>query len=219
MMSRRIFGEFMRFFSKGLNPFKIQASFQFGNSLTIYNSWIWTHSHNERCSFSIYLPLCQVWKFLEFCNYQFETLQVWIIWILEKNLRINKKVFNQVWPTQLCSPPRLEPAQITNRHFGWAEAHPAKRPCARPTSSSSPPDRAGRVTAFLRLGTTHSFATQLVRFQLATSNKSSWDFNLLNSFSVSRIVKSVNFSKAVIFISQAESSRTYSSCLTHSLSE
>jgi hypothetical protein len=28
MMSRRIFGEFMGFFSKGLNPFKIQASFK-----------------------------------------------------------------------------------------------------------------------------------------------------------------------------------------------
>jgi hypothetical protein len=28
-MSRRIFGEFMGFFSRGLNPFKIQASFKF----------------------------------------------------------------------------------------------------------------------------------------------------------------------------------------------
>jgi hypothetical protein len=27
-MSRRIFGEFMGFFSRGLNPFKIQASFK-----------------------------------------------------------------------------------------------------------------------------------------------------------------------------------------------
>jgi hypothetical protein len=34
----------------------------------------------------------------------------------------------------------------------------------------------------------------------------SWDFNLLNSFSVSRVAKSADSSKAVIFIPQIESS-------------
>jgi hypothetical protein len=47
----------------------------------------------------------------------------------------------------------------------------------------------------------------------------SWDFNLLNNFSVSRVAKSVDSSKAVIFIPQTESSRAYSSCLACSLSE
>jgi hypothetical protein len=32
-MSRRIFGEFTGFFSKGLNPFTIQASFKLENPL------------------------------------------------------------------------------------------------------------------------------------------------------------------------------------------
>jgi hypothetical protein len=45
---------------------------------------------------------------------------------------------------------------------------------------------------------------------------SSWDFNLLNSFSISRVVKSIDSSKAVIFIPQTESSRAYSSCLARS---
>jgi hypothetical protein len=35
----------------------------------------------------------------------------------------------------------------------------------------------------------------------------SWDFNLLNNFSVSRVAKSANFSKAVIFMPHIESSR------------
>jgi hypothetical protein len=30
IMPRKIFGEFMRFFPKGLNPFKIQIKFKFG---------------------------------------------------------------------------------------------------------------------------------------------------------------------------------------------
>jgi hypothetical protein len=44
-------------------------------------------------------------------------------------------------------------------------------------------------------------------------------FNLLNSFSVSRVAKSVDSSKAVIFMPHTESSRAYSNCLARSLSE
>jgi hypothetical protein len=46
-----------------------------------------------------------------------------------------------------------------------------------------------------------------------------WDFNLLNNFSVSRVAKSVDSSKAVIFMPHTESSRAYSNCLACSLSE
>jgi hypothetical protein len=48
---------------------------------------------------------------------------------------------------------------------------------------------------------------------------SSWDLSLLNSFSVSRVAKSADYSKAVIFIPQTESSRAYSNCLARSLSK
>jgi hypothetical protein len=57
-MSRRIFGEFMGFFSKGLNPFKIQASFKLEILLQFMICEYELIPHNERCSFSIYLPLC-----------------------------------------------------------------------------------------------------------------------------------------------------------------
>jgi hypothetical protein len=48
---------------------------------------------------------------------------------------------------------------------------------------------------------------------------SSWDLSLLNIFSVSRVAKSVDSSKAVIFIPQTESLRAYNNYLAHSLSE
>jgi hypothetical protein len=48
---------------------------------------------------------------------------------------------------------------------------------------------------------------------------SSWDFSLLNNFSVSRVAKSTDFSKVVIFIPHTESSRAYSNYLSCSLSE
>jgi hypothetical protein len=44
-------------------------------------------------------------------------------------------------------------------------------------------------------------------------------FNLLNSFSASRVAKSVNCSKAVIFMLRTESSSAYNNCLACSLSE
>jgi hypothetical protein len=42
---------------------------------------------------------------------------------------------------------------------------------------------------------------------------------LPSNFSVSRVAKSADSSKAVIFIHQTESSRVYSNCLARSLSE
>jgi hypothetical protein len=47
----------------------------------------------------------------------------------------------------------------------------------------------------------------------------SWDYNLLNSFSVSRVAKSVDSSKAVIFMPHMKSSRAYNNCLARALSE
>jgi hypothetical protein len=47
----------------------------------------------------------------------------------------------------------------------------------------------------------------------------SWDFNLLNSFSMSRVAKSAYSSKAVIFMPQIWSSSAYNNCLARSLSE
>jgi hypothetical protein len=45
------------------------------------------------------------------------------------------------------------------------------------------------------------------------------DFNLLNNFSVSRIAKSVDSSKAILFMPHTESLRAYSNYLARSLSE
>jgi hypothetical protein len=47
----------------------------------------------------------------------------------------------------------------------------------------------------------------------------SWDFNLLNIFSVSRVTKSTESSNAVTFMPQTESSRAYNNYLARSLSE
>jgi hypothetical protein len=47
----------------------------------------------------------------------------------------------------------------------------------------------------------------------------SWDFNLLNNFSVSRVAKLVDSSNAVIFMPHTKSSRAYNNCLARSLSE
>jgi hypothetical protein len=44
-------------------------------------------------------------------------------------------------------------------------------------------------------------------------------FNLLNSFSVSRVAKSADSSKVAIFMPHIESSRAYNNCLARSLSE
>jgi hypothetical protein len=52
-MSRKNFGEFMKFFPKGLNPFKIQTIFNFGliPRFLIYNpEGIGSRAKNERCS-------------------------------------------------------------------------------------------------------------------------------------------------------------------------
>jgi hypothetical protein len=79
MMSRKDFGEFMDFFLKGLNPFKIQTYFKlefFLEFIILDPFGILTHSHKESCFFTIYLPPCQVWKFLEFQKYQLHIVQV-----------------------------------------------------------------------------------------------------------------------------------------------
>jgi hypothetical protein len=47
----------------------------------------------------------------------------------------------------------------------------------------------------------------------------SWDLSLLNNFSVSRVAKLADSSRAVIFIPQTESSRAYNRCLACLLSE
>jgi hypothetical protein len=46
-----------------------------------------------------------------------------------------------------------------------------------------------------------------------------WDLSLLDSFSVSRVAKSVDSSKEIFFMPQTELSRAYNSCLACSLSE
>jgi hypothetical protein len=67
VMSRKIFGEFIGFFPKGLNPFKIQSSFklEFLLEFIIKNLFgIWTPSQKENCSFWIYQPSGKVVKML-----------------------------------------------------------------------------------------------------------------------------------------------------------
>jgi hypothetical protein len=57
-MSRKIFGEFMEFFLKGLNAFKIQTIFKFlfiAEFLIQIMLGNWTPSQKE-----IYLPACKV---------------------------------------------------------------------------------------------------------------------------------------------------------------
>jgi hypothetical protein len=63
-----------------------------------------------------------------------------------------------------------------------------------------------------------SLASKRIIMVRMTFLDSSCDFSLLNSFSVSRVAKSANSSKAVIFILQTESSKAYNNCLAHSLS-
>jgi hypothetical protein len=73
-MSRKIFGEFMEFSLKGLNPFKIQTNFKLNllpQFLIQIMFYIWTSSKIEIYSFQIHLVACKVWKFLELRNYPF----------------------------------------------------------------------------------------------------------------------------------------------------
>jgi hypothetical protein len=59
----------MRFFPKGLDPFKIQTRFKFmfASEIIIQNTEIfgsWTKK--KSCLILNYLPSCQIWRFLDF---------------------------------------------------------------------------------------------------------------------------------------------------------
>jgi hypothetical protein len=63
MMPRKIFGEVMEFFPKGLNPFKIQANliFELFPGFLIQNSeGIGSWAEMEVCLLGIYLSTCQI---------------------------------------------------------------------------------------------------------------------------------------------------------------
>jgi hypothetical protein len=60
---------------------------QIGFVLGIYNSkslGIWNLSQQESCPFSIYLPPCQVWKFLENKKCSFYIFKLELVEIFEK---------------------------------------------------------------------------------------------------------------------------------------
>jgi hypothetical protein len=89
IMPRKIFGEFMKFFLKGLNPFKFQTKFEnilLPKFLIHIVLRIWTSSQKESCSFWIYLWLSQAWKFLDKWSYSFCNLQVQSSWNIGKDL-------------------------------------------------------------------------------------------------------------------------------------
>jgi hypothetical protein len=65
-MSRNNFGEFMEFFLKGLNTFKVQASLKFDllPKFLIQNpEGFGGRAKRESCSFWSILSPCNVWKF------------------------------------------------------------------------------------------------------------------------------------------------------------
>jgi hypothetical protein len=64
-MSRKDFGEFMRFFPKGLNFFKIQIGF-FLNFIIQNPKGFGSWAKNESCPFWSILSPSKVWRFLEF---------------------------------------------------------------------------------------------------------------------------------------------------------
>jgi hypothetical protein len=69
-----MFGKFMEFFPKDLNPFKIQTILKVDllpEFLIQIMLGIWTSSQKHIYSFLIYLLQCQVLKFLELWKYLF----------------------------------------------------------------------------------------------------------------------------------------------------
>jgi hypothetical protein len=72
-------GKFLEFLAKGLNSFKIQASFK----LELFLGFIMQNpeefvcwAKQEICSVCIYLPLCKVWEFLDLSKMVFTIFEV-----------------------------------------------------------------------------------------------------------------------------------------------
>jgi hypothetical protein len=76
------FGEFLRFFPEGLNPFKIHRRFKFESVpklITWISLWIisWPNWHSLS-EYSI-LSSCKVWEFLEQWKVSILNLQIWVV--------------------------------------------------------------------------------------------------------------------------------------------
>jgi hypothetical protein len=83
-MPIKIFGEFMRFFPKGLNTFKIQTIFKLDlllNFIFQNPERFGSSDKKEIYLFWIDLPPCQVWRFFEirrvvFCIFELGALEL-----------------------------------------------------------------------------------------------------------------------------------------------
>jgi hypothetical protein len=92
-MLRKIFGEFMQFFPKYLHPVlnSNQIWLAFASYILIQiQLGILTYTQKESRCLWIYLPLCQVWKILDFGKLVFCIFRIWTIEYLEKNWLIWK---------------------------------------------------------------------------------------------------------------------------------
>jgi hypothetical protein len=88
-MWRKIFGEFMEFSLKGLNPFKIQTKFKcilVPEILIQLLLGVWTSFQKESSSFWNYQPHGKVWKIWRTWGTTFVFLQVWSSWNIGKDL-------------------------------------------------------------------------------------------------------------------------------------
>ncbi len=90
IMSIKIFGEFMEFFLKGLDPFQIQTKFKLDflpEFLIQRLLGIWTSSQKESCSFWIYLHRGKIWKYLGIRKFMFDTF----------GLELLKSIWKPIW--------------------------------------------------------------------------------------------------------------------------
>jgi hypothetical protein len=119
IMLRKIFGEFMKFYFKCLNLFKIQTKFKCSwlpEFLVPIMLEIWTCPQKECCYFWIGLPPARVLKCLEkrkcnFCIFKLELVEI---------LKKNNWFWFWAWPSWIVLgwAPRLEPAHghLANGH-------------------------------------------------------------------------------------------------------
>jgi hypothetical protein len=126
--------EFMRFFLKDLNPFKIHARFNpdlLLNFIIQNVERIWCWEKKESCSISNYIQFCQVYLFLDKRKAVFCIFKLWSIWATLENRWILENCILGPASINSVAQPRLELAQ------GHANAQPA-----RPTRPFSPARRA-----------------------------------------------------------------------------
>jgi hypothetical protein len=149
----------MEFIPKGLNSLKIQANFklEFFLDFIVHNPFgIWTLSKKESCPFSIYLPLCQVWKFLDKKNSRFYIFKLELVEILEmeySGLVLGLAQFYSNGPSPGLELARGPLTHVTNVRHSRTSGRPRRpppptvwprprftlsRPRARPTASSHP---------------------------------------------------------------------------------